>query len=164
MLQRNPSLTPLEIYSILESTAIDMNAAGFDFDSSYGLIDALAAVNTASLPPNDQCNGAISLGMVMAGGPPLLASGSTIDATGDADVAENCANAGFPESSGVWYTFESDLNCFSASTCNAADFDMVLSVYVGNNCENLQCVAGNDDFPGCGLTSFTGPVGGSITT
>jgi hypothetical protein len=45
MLQKNPNLTPLEIYAILEKTAIDMNTVGFDFDSGYGLINALAAVN-----------------------------------------------------------------------------------------------------------------------
>jgi hypothetical protein len=52
MLQKNPNLTPLEIYSILENTAIDMNTPGFDFDSGYGLIDALGAVDAASgVPP-----------------------------------------------------------------------------------------------------------------
>jgi hypothetical protein len=34
----------------LEDTAIDMmNTSGFDFDSGYGLIDALGAVNAASV-------------------------------------------------------------------------------------------------------------------
>ena len=33
LLQANPDLTPLQIYSILEDTAIDMDVAGFDFDT-----------------------------------------------------------------------------------------------------------------------------------
>jgi hypothetical protein len=48
MLQKNPNLTPLEIYSILQNTAIDMNTAGFDYDSGFGLIDALGAVNAVA--------------------------------------------------------------------------------------------------------------------
>jgi subtilase family protein/Big-like domain-containing protein/Calx-beta domain-containing protein len=47
MLEMNPSLTPAEIYSTLESTAIDMDVAGFDNNTGYGLIQAdlaLAAV------------------------------------------------------------------------------------------------------------------------
>jgi len=47
MLQANPTLTPLQVYSILQKTAIDMNTGGFDFDTGYGYIDANAAVRTA---------------------------------------------------------------------------------------------------------------------
>ena len=46
-------LTPLEIYSILESTAVDMEDPGFDFDSGYGYVDALAAIRLASPPTVD---------------------------------------------------------------------------------------------------------------
>jgi hypothetical protein len=49
MLQLNPSLTPAEVYSTLESTAIDMDVPGFDNNTGYGLIQAdlaLAAVPT----------------------------------------------------------------------------------------------------------------------
>ncbi len=40
------ALTPSTIYSDLESTAIDMDVAGFDFNTGYGLVDANAAVGT----------------------------------------------------------------------------------------------------------------------
>jgi hypothetical protein len=40
------SLTPDEIYSALETTAIDMNGSGFDFDTGFGLIQADAALDT----------------------------------------------------------------------------------------------------------------------
>jgi len=43
---RGPSLTPDEIYSALETTAIDMNGSGFDFDTGFGLIQADAALDT----------------------------------------------------------------------------------------------------------------------
>lgn len=40
MLDGVPSLPPSEVYSALETTAIDMLGTGFDFDSGFGLIDA----------------------------------------------------------------------------------------------------------------------------
>lgn len=47
MLQANPNLTPTEMYSIMQNTAIDMDTPGVDFWTGYGLIDALAAVGEA---------------------------------------------------------------------------------------------------------------------
>jgi hypothetical protein len=47
MLQANPDLKPLEVYEILEETAIDMNDEGFDFESGHGFVNALAAVTEA---------------------------------------------------------------------------------------------------------------------
>jgi hypothetical protein len=42
-LNNSNSLMPDLIYQALESTAIDMNTPGFDYDSGFGLIDAVAA-------------------------------------------------------------------------------------------------------------------------
>ncbi len=50
MLDANSSLTPAEIYDTLEMTAIDMDVAGFDNDTGYGLIDAQAAVEQILVP------------------------------------------------------------------------------------------------------------------
>ncbi len=44
LLAKDPSLSPTEIYAILEESAIDMSEAGFDFGSGYGLIQADRAV------------------------------------------------------------------------------------------------------------------------
>ncbi|MBC6453708.1 MAG: hypothetical protein GDA43_11235 [Hormoscilla sp. SP5CHS1] len=38
------SLTPEQVYSVLEETAVDMGTPGYDRDSGFGLIDANAAV------------------------------------------------------------------------------------------------------------------------
>jgi hypothetical protein len=46
MLDANASATPAQIYSKLESTAIDMGTVGFDNNSGFGLIQADAAVNS----------------------------------------------------------------------------------------------------------------------
>ncbi|MEE8597015.1 MAG: S8 family serine peptidase [bacterium] len=50
MLQKNSDLTPLEIDSILETTAIDLGTAGKDNDFGAGRIDALIAINATPEP------------------------------------------------------------------------------------------------------------------
>jgi len=51
----DPALTPDALYNALQNTAIDMKAAGPDFDSGYGLIQADLAL--ASLVPDDDLDG-----------------------------------------------------------------------------------------------------------
>jgi hypothetical protein len=46
MLQAAPNTAPETVYEILESTALDMNRPGFDFDSGFGLIQADQALAT----------------------------------------------------------------------------------------------------------------------
>ncbi|HEX2906392.1 MAG TPA: S8 family serine peptidase [Phototrophicaceae bacterium] len=48
MLEHDPALTPAEIYSYMETTALDMGTLGFDDASGYGLIDTTAIM--AALP------------------------------------------------------------------------------------------------------------------
>lgn len=64
MLEKDAAATPDSVYAALESTAIDMMAAGFDYDSGHGLIQADQAVSTiatANAPPvasfTYSCNG-----------------------------------------------------------------------------------------------------------
>ena len=47
MLEKQPSLPPATVYSILENTALDMATPGFDLDTGFGLIQADAAVRAA---------------------------------------------------------------------------------------------------------------------
>jgi hypothetical protein len=42
--QLDPSLTPDALYHVLETTAIDMNGPGFDFDTGFGFIQADTAL------------------------------------------------------------------------------------------------------------------------
>lgn len=58
MREAKTSATPAEIYAALESTALDMNETGFDYDSGYGFVsapDAVAAIGggtgTVDNPP-----------------------------------------------------------------------------------------------------------------
>ena len=43
LLQANPTLTPTEVNVVLAFTATDMLTPGFDFDSGFGLVNAIAA-------------------------------------------------------------------------------------------------------------------------
>ncbi len=74
MLEANPSLSPEEIYSILEQTAIDMDdpfTPGFDigpdFASGFGLIQADAAVASAIAPEQVPEPGSILAMLATAG-------------------------------------------------------------------------------------------------
>jgi hypothetical protein len=50
--QALPAWGPTEIYALMESSAVDMEAPGYDFDSGWGLVDGLAAIKLsgASVP------------------------------------------------------------------------------------------------------------------
>ncbi|NJN47703.1 MAG: S8 family serine peptidase [Candidatus Competibacteraceae bacterium] len=47
LLECNSALTPDGVYNLLESTAIDMFTPGYDLDTGYGLVNAVAAANIA---------------------------------------------------------------------------------------------------------------------
>lgn len=54
MFQANGLATPADIYAALETTAVDMDATGFDFDSGWGLVKAdaaVAAILGSNIPP-----------------------------------------------------------------------------------------------------------------
>jgi hypothetical protein len=112
------------------------------------------------LPPNDLCTNIIDLRTLMAMGLPFNAIGTKLGTTIDDGFPTPCNIDGndFIEAPGVWYMFESDLPCVSASTCfSITAYDSKISVYTGNNFEDLICITGNDDGPGCSLASYAGP-------
>ena len=75
---------------------------------------------------------------------PSTTNGDNIGAQDD-DVP-SCGTSITP---GVWYSMIGTGNTITASTCNAADFDTKLTVFCGD-CDDLTCIIGNDDTPGCG--------------
>lgn len=48
LLAVKPTLPPGDLYAALESSAIDMDAAGFDYNSGYGLIQAIPALEAVT--------------------------------------------------------------------------------------------------------------------
>lgn len=60
---------------------------------------------------------------------------------------------------GTWYTVEGSGAGMVATTCHSVtDFDTRLSVFRGDDCEQLECVGGNDDSP---QSEACGSSGGS---
>ena len=59
LLDANPALTPAQIYTQLETTAIDMGPPGFDFDTGFGFIQAQSIVGVACAAPPPAGPGAI---------------------------------------------------------------------------------------------------------
>ncbi|WP_104734246.1 T9SS type A sorting domain-containing protein [Hanstruepera ponticola] len=95
---------------------------------------------------NDLCDAAVALSC----GTTL--QGSTVLST-DRDAPESvCDGAGDAEK-GVWYTIEGTGGDIILSTCGAADFDTKILVFAStdedNPCDDLNCIAGNDDAVGC---------------
>ena len=70
ILSKNPNLTPAQVKTILENSATDKGAAGFDTTYGYGLINAASAV-TAATPV------ATSISIST---PPAIETGATVDA------------------------------------------------------------------------------------
>ncbi|MEQ9552131.1 MAG: S8 family serine peptidase [Coleofasciculus sp. G3-WIS-01] len=70
ILQAAPGTSPTEIYRILETTALDMESPGFDFDSGFGLIQAESAV-AAVVPEPGSVLGLLAFGAVGIGVPLL---------------------------------------------------------------------------------------------
>lgn len=82
-----------------------------------------------------------------------LSLGDTISGNvGNADVSriETC---GPTKPDGVvrgrWFSVVGDGTLITASTCGGTNFDSQISVYSGSSCEELTCVAFDDDDPSC---------------
>ena len=70
MLDANPNLEPASLYQLIRDSALDMNGAGFDFDSGYGFIQADLAVQN-SFPAD--------LELTKTGPSGILEAGETFD-------------------------------------------------------------------------------------
>jgi len=128
---------PTKLYHVL----VYAYAQGATGDFS---IEAQAIEET---PKNDKCPGAIPLrdGEIVAL--------STLDATSkDVTQLGVCGGATPAVSAGVWFSYTSDENgsevrittCTSDSLLNGGGYDSLMVVYKGD-CQNLECIAGNDD-------------------
>lgn len=109
-----------------------------------GIVLAFGTSGLFAQPANDICTEAEIVGLVA--GLEVTVSGSTADgAEGDPESAA-CGASTAP---GVWYRLAGLGQQVRAQTCGSS-FDTRLSVYEGT-CDQLICVANNDDF--CGLQS-----------
>lgn len=88
-------------------------------------------------PANDLCVNALP---IVCG---EVASGITINASTQG-APEFCGAYTINTAGGVWYTFAGNGELVRASLCNSS-FDTQIAIFSGN-CNNLECVAANDDF------------------
>jgi hypothetical protein len=113
------------------------------YDGGFGGFYPLALTIGAPIatPPNDACDDAISLN-------PLSDKimGNTVNAT--RDFRRTCVDPESFSSFGVWYKMENMSNntlSVSVSVCGEEEtIDHEISVYQGDNCRNLKCIAGID--------------------
>jgi hypothetical protein len=115
--------------------------------ANVSVIFSLGLLIDKPIQQNDDCTDADTI----TAGVPM--SGTTIGATFDG--LDECGTA--ITAPGVWYTIVGEGGMvFIASTCDAATYDTKISVFSGT-CGDLDCVAGNDDTPGC--SDFTSEIG-----
>ena len=61
------------------------------------------------------------------------------------DGAPFCFAPNYLDNGGIWYSFTPNTDLIATvSTCDAATFNTIISVYSGG-CDNLTCVAGQDN-------------------
>jgi subtilisin-like proprotein convertase family protein len=102
-------------------------------------------VDVVTRQTNDLCADAIPVAV------PSVTAGTTIGATQGPEPLCGTSNT----APGVWYSVMGTGNTMTASTCNdgnpdtgSADYDSKLMIWC-KGCDELQCVGGNDDGPGC---------------
>jgi len=81
LLSKSPHLTPAQVQSILTSTAVDIEAPGFDDAAGFGRIDALAAFNTLSLPTTTTSITTTSTSARPTTSTPVASTSSTVAST-----------------------------------------------------------------------------------
>jgi hypothetical protein len=100
-------------------------------------------VDEIVVPDNDLCENAIPVAV------PSVTAGTTLGAT--IDYGYDCSPSGSITSPGVWYSVIGTGNMMMADLCNGATtWDTKMNV-ICTDCDDFQCIEGNDDY--CGLQS-----------
>jgi hypothetical protein len=125
-----------------------------DVNDLLGLLAAWGDCPQPPDPANDFCSTADDLGSITT---TTLVVDSLVDATPDGvGACQGVANDG----AGRWYVMTGTGSTITASLCDAANtgitFDGRISVFCGDGCSDLNCIAANDD-SGCGVAPGNQP-------
>jgi len=121
---------------------VQPSCCSVEWDASCAAL-AKGMCSACPAPPSDDCVTATPIAV------PSSSPGTTVGM--GIDAAPLCTNIA-ADSPGVWYSVVGTGNTITASVCGSANFDSKISVYCAG-CDTLNCVVGNDDLLGCGLTS-----------
>ncbi len=113
--------------------------AGFSGGSGMGQVTATFADSL----PNDDCAGAEAVGLGVS-------MGTNVGAT-DSGVVMDCSSTG--GNNDVWFSFTAVSDCPVTIDLSGSDYDTVLEVFDGNDCNALTSLACDDD-GGTGLDSL----------
>lgn len=161
LLQAQPGLTPGQVYATLRSTAIDMGASGFDFDTGFGLVDGLNAIPANHAPVLDS-SGVFSLAPINQNLADAANSGTLVSALianaganritdADAGALQGLAIIGAATANGDW----------QFSTDNGATFNALGAV--ANNAATLLASDGATRIRFRPNPGFSGSVAAGLT-
>ena len=181
LLQAKPSSTPLQIYSALENTAINMGAPGFDFDSGFGLIQADTALASA---PGDSSVISINNVTVSEGNTgatnavftATLSPASNHTVTVNFSTADNTATAGsdYVTSSGILVfnpgeTTKTITVLVNGDTVNEADETFFVNLSSPSNAtiadgQGVGTIINDDALPSISINDVSAAEGNTATT
>ena len=92
-----PTYTPAQIASLMKSTCIDVETAGWDKEAGYGMIDLQAALNPGGTPPGAPTLVSPGNGSTVADLTPTFDWNDVTDATSYTILVDNASNFSSPE-------------------------------------------------------------------
>lgn len=133
--------TSYQITGLAASTSYDVYVrADCGMAGLSNLVGPINFTTAVAGPPNDECADAIAISSC----PTSPITGTTINATIDAEYTNCGAGGSNTTERGVWYKYAGDNMLVTITTCSSVGYDSRLTVYSGT-CGSLTCVTANDD-------------------
>lgn len=140
---------------------VDPTCCSVEWDFNCAITAFTLCIFQPDPPVNDDCIGAIALGVGLNSFTNFAATGSVFPS-----LTENCGSGAVPFLTDVWYAFTPPTGgVWEVSTCNLANFDTVVAVYepIGAACtDGLSLRACNDNTPFCANLTSTVQWNGAI--
>jgi hypothetical protein len=142
--------TPSNLASIVEWSSVEGQVYRILVSTEH-VGDIFGLTVTEQVPPiNSICEGAITVVLEDEDNTVVVAN-TALASPGDSQ--DTCG--AFETSRAIWYTIQATTKSFlTATTCTPeTTFDTSMSVFVGDDCNELKCVGFNDDDAECGEKS-----------